>query len=95
MQPTGTVGTILIEDHPGSIPVKFGQNPISGFRGDVGEGRELCYGLNNNFTKMIYVFLCTGHFVMVPLNMTYLHCLQHSLFEHFFNLYLYSHGTTF
>jgi len=31
---------------------------------------------------------CTGHFVMVPLNMTYLHCLQHSLFEHLFNLYL-------
>jgi len=32
----------------------------------------------------------TGHFVMVPLSMTYLHvhCLQHSLFEHFFNLYL-------
>jgi len=29
----------------------------------------------------------TGHFVMVPLNLTYLHCLQHSLFEHFFNLY--------
>jgi len=27
------------------------------------------------------------HFVMVPLNMTYLHCLQHSLFEHLFNLY--------
>jgi len=25
----------LIEDHPGIIPVKFGQNPISGFRGDV------------------------------------------------------------
>ena len=22
---------------------------------------------------------CTGHFVMVPLNMTYLHCLQHYL----------------
>jgi len=22
-------------DHPGIIPVKFGQNPISGFRGDV------------------------------------------------------------
>ena len=32
---------------------------------------------------------CTGHFVMVPLNMTYLHCLQHSLFEHLFNLYCY------
>jgi len=35
MQPTGTVGTTLIEDHPGIIPVKFGQNPIRGFRGDV------------------------------------------------------------
>jgi len=30
---------------------------------------------------------CTDHFVMVPLNMTYLHCLQHSLFEHLCNLY--------
>ena len=34
------------------------------------------------------VNFCTGHFVMVPLNMTYLHCLQHSLFEHLFNLYV-------
>jgi len=25
----------LIGDHPGIIPVKFGPNPISGFRGDV------------------------------------------------------------
>jgi len=25
----------LIGDHPGIIPVKFGQNPISGFREDV------------------------------------------------------------
>jgi len=25
----------LIGDHPGIIPVKFGQNPMSGFRGDV------------------------------------------------------------
>ena len=25
---------------------------------------------------------------MVPLNMTYPHCLQHSLFEHLFNLYM-------
>ena len=33
---------------------------------------------------------CTGRFVMVPLNMTYLHCLQHSLFEHLFNLYCYT-----
>ena len=29
--------------------------------------------------------------VMVPLNMTYLHCLQHSLFEHLFNLYFKSY----
>jgi len=34
MQPTGTVKTILVEDHPGIIPVKFGQNPMSGFRGE-------------------------------------------------------------
>jgi len=27
---------------------------------------------------------------MVPLNMTYLDCLQHSLFEHLFNLYLFT-----
>jgi len=27
------------------------------------------------------------HFVMVALNLTYLNCLQHSFFEHFFNLY--------
>jgi len=33
------------------------------------------------------IIACTGHFVMVPLNMTYLHCLQQSLFEHLFNLY--------
>ena len=33
---------------------------------------------------------CTGHFVMVPLNMTCLHCLQHSLFVHLFNLYLFT-----
>jgi len=35
MQPTGTVWTTLIEDHPGIIPVKFGQIPISGSREDV------------------------------------------------------------
>jgi len=33
------------------------------------------------------VRFCTGHVVMVSLNLTYLHCLQHSLFEHIFNLY--------
>ena len=32
MQSTGTVCTTLIEDHPGIIPVQFGQNPMSVFR---------------------------------------------------------------
>ena len=35
MQPTGTNWTTLVGDHPGIIPVMFGQNPISGFREDV------------------------------------------------------------
>ena len=35
MQRTGTVGTNLVEEHLGIIPVKFGQNLMSGFRGDV------------------------------------------------------------
>ena len=45
-----------------------------------------------SFCVVPCVSFCTGHFVMVPLNMTYLHCLQHSLFEHLFNLYyMYVH----
>jgi len=35
MQPTGTVWTTLIGDQPGTIPVKFGQIPISGLKEDV------------------------------------------------------------
>ena len=35
MQPTETVWTTLIGDHPGIIPVKFGQIPINGSREDV------------------------------------------------------------
>jgi len=35
MQPTRTVWTTFIGDHPGIIPVKFGQIPISGSREDV------------------------------------------------------------
>jgi len=35
------------------------------------------------FCAVPCVSFCTGHFVMVPLNMTYLHYLQHSLFEQF------------
>ena len=34
-QPTGKVWTTLVEEHLGIIPVKFCQNPISGFRGEV------------------------------------------------------------
>ena len=34
MQPTKTIWTILAGDHPGIIPVKFGENPMSGFRGE-------------------------------------------------------------
>ena len=50
--------------------------------------------LNVCCVMMLYVFcvvlcvsFCTGHFVMVPSNLTYLHCLQHSFFEHLFKLY--------
>ena len=34
MQPAGTIWTTLVGDHPGIIPVKFGQNPMSSFRGE-------------------------------------------------------------
>jgi len=34
-EPVTYLSTILKEDHPGIIPVKFGKNPIRGFRGDV------------------------------------------------------------
>jgi len=34
MQPIKTIGTISVGDHPGAIPVKFGKNPMSGFRGE-------------------------------------------------------------
>ena len=35
MQWTGTTWTILKEDQPRIIPMKFGQIPISGLEGDV------------------------------------------------------------
>jgi len=35
MQPTDTVLTTLVGDHPDIFPVKFGKNPMSGFRGDL------------------------------------------------------------
>jgi len=52
-----------------------------------------------SFCVVPCVSFCTGHFVMMPLNMTYLHCLQHSLFKHLFNLYcnqfIYQEYTSF
>jgi len=35
MQPIRTIWTILVGDHPGIIPVEFGQIPISGSREEV------------------------------------------------------------
>jgi len=35
MQPIRTIGTFLVEDYPGTIPVEFGQIPISGSKEDV------------------------------------------------------------
>jgi len=35
---------------------------------------------------ILYVRFRTGHFVRVPLNLTRIHRLQHSFFEHLFNL---------
>jgi len=34
MQPTGTDWTTFVEDQIGIIPVKCGQNPMSGYTGD-------------------------------------------------------------
>jgi len=34
MQPIRTIWTILVEDYPGTIPVEFSQNPMSGLRGE-------------------------------------------------------------
>ena len=35
MQPTGTIWTTLVKEHLRIIPVKFGQNPMSGFKEEV------------------------------------------------------------
>ena len=35
MQPIRTIWTILVGDHPGTIPVEFDQIPISGSREEV------------------------------------------------------------
>ena len=43
------------------------------------------------FCAVLCVCFCTGHFDCVPLNLICLYCLQHSFFEHHFNVY-YSLG---
>jgi len=45
----------------------------------------------NRTFVLFCVGFCTGHFVMVPI-LTYLHvhCLQHSFFEHLFNLFYFN-----
>jgi len=35
MQPIRTIWTIFVGDHPETIPIQFGQIPISGSREDV------------------------------------------------------------
>jgi len=56
--------------------------------------QTIVFFLNGCCVLLFYVFVCcyvcwfcTGHFVMVPLNLTYLHYLQHFFFEHLVNLY--------
>ena len=39
------------------------------------------------FYVVLCVGFCTGHFVTVTFSLTYLHCLQHSFFEHLFSVY--------
>ena len=41
MQPTGMVWTTIVEEHLGIIPVKFSQNPMSGFRVEVVRRKSL------------------------------------------------------
>jgi len=45
-----------------------------------------CVFVYSVFCYVLCVF-CTGHFVMVPINLTCPHCLQHFFSEHLFHLY--------
>jgi len=64
-------------------------------RRKIKKTKKTHFFLNACFVLVFYVFfcvvlcfgICTGHLVMVHLNLTYLHCLQHYLFKHIFNLY--------
>jgi len=49
---------------------------------------DVCYTLLFCvFCAVVCVCFCTGHFVIVHLNLTCLLCLQHVFFVHLFNLY--------
>ena len=50
---------------------------------------SVAYWWSMCFCAVLCVCLCAGHIVIVPLNLTCLHCLQHSFFEHLFNLYFH------
>ena len=54
-------------------------------------------GVLRDVCVVMCVGFCKGHFLKVPLNLTHLHCLQHSLIEHLLNLYcnlLFDQGIT-
>ena len=46
---------------------------------------SFAYWCSTCFCVVLCVGFCMGHFVIVPLNLTYLHCLKHSFFEHHVN----------
>jgi len=53
MQLTGTVWTTLVEELLGSIPVKFGQNPMSGFREEVVWMKKSAHARTEGRAKML------------------------------------------
>ena len=63
MQPTGTVWTTLVEEHPGIIPVKFGQNPMSGFWGEVVWMKKFTHTLTDDQQKTVTI-AHSEHFVL-------------------------------
>jgi len=48
--------------------------------------RLLRNGVLRVFVSFCVLVFVRGIFVMVPLNLTYLHCIQHFFFENLFNL---------
>ena len=67
-----------IYNHAFDITIKHTQNSL--FWWSVTSCFSACFVL---FYELVFM----GYFVMVPLNLTCLHGLQHVFFEHLFNLY--------